>query len=103
MKLNEIRITLDEPIAELVWNDGESRLICPATGIEALRAKVSGVLDGVLEEFGDVKVAHIGIVGNSFLIELDPSDGGADDAFSRAVQKDLVVDGFHYIDEIGLD
>lgn len=103
MKLNEIRLMLDEPIAELVWNDGESKLVCPATGIEALRAKVNGELDDVLEEFGGVEVTHVDIVGNCFSIELDSSDGRADDALSRVVQRGLTVKGFRYIDEVGLD
>lgn len=100
MKLNEIRIILDEPIAELIWNGGESKLICPTAGIEALRAKVDGTLDDVLDEFGEVEVMHAGIVGNAFSIELDSSGDGANDAMTRVVKTGSMSEGFSYIEEI---
>lgn len=99
MKLNEIRIILDEPIAELVWNNGESKLVCPTVGVKALIAKVNGTLDDILDEFGDIEVIHAGIVGNAFSIELDSSGDKANDAMARVVKNGLMAEGFDYVEE----
>lgn len=103
MKLNEIRTILDEPIAKLVWanvNGTESKLVCPVAGTAALSAKVSGALDEVLGEFGDIEVTHAGVAGNGFSIELDSSDHKVYDAMRGVLEKGLMVEGFEYAAEV---